>query len=70
MWCRSFEVTQLQAPLAREHICLDSGSGVDAPLTAFHCLIPDLWHTQCPLATRSNPKGLASIFSNGFTGVR
>ena len=41
-----------------------------APLTAFHCLIPDLWHTQCPLAMRSNPKGLASIFSNGFTGVR
>lgn len=47
-----------------------SGSGADAPLTAFQRLIPALWHTQCPLAARSNPKGLASIFSNGFTGVR
>lgn len=37
--------------------------------TAFQCVIPDLWHTQCPLAMRSNPKGLASIFSNGFTAV-
>ncbi len=59
-----------QAPLPLEGTHLDSGSGVDVPLTAFHHLIPDLWHTQCPLATRSNPKGLASIFSNGFTGVR
>lgn len=37
--------------------------------TAFHSVIPDLWHTQCPPAMRSNPKGLASIFSNGFTAV-
>lgn len=68
--CSSAEVTQFQAPLPWEHICLDSGSGVDAPLTAFQCLIPDLWHAQCPLAERSNPKALASIFSNGFTDVR
>lgn len=49
-------MTHLTTPLPRARICLDSGSGVDAPLTAFLCLIPDLWHAQCPLAKRSNPK--------------
>lgn len=66
---RSEEVLQLDTPLARENICPNCGSGVDGPLTAFHCLIPDLRHAQCSLAKRSNPKGLASIFSNGFTDV-
>lgn len=69
-WHSSDKATQLHAPLARGNICLNSGSGVDGPLTAFHCLIPDLCHAQCPLAKRSNPKGLVSIFSNGFTDVR
>lgn len=43
------------------------GPPVDEPLTAFYCLIPDLSPTQCPLAECSNPSGLVSIFSNGFT---
>lgn len=66
---RPVKIAQLQPPLVQENLCLNSGSGVGAPLTAFHCIIPDLWHTQCPLAMHSNPKGLASIFSNGFTAV-
>lgn len=45
-YCEGHGVTTL-TPV---HICLDSGKGVVAPLTAFPCLIPDLWHAQCSLA--------------------